>query len=155
MIVLTHRSNGQALVLVALTLAVLITLIVGMNEVALRRRTQTRIQDSLDQAAVAAAIELDPASLAANTPDLISAPAEARFRAVLRSGLSRVTSAIDSDPATLAQQAQVSIVPAGGRCAGQPVAAPAVCASLTLRISSVLSVPVLTFTSVAQVRRPS
>jgi hypothetical protein len=148
-----HRADGQALTFVALTIAILVGLTLGVNEVALRRRTQTRIQDSLDQAAAAAAVELDPASLAANAPGLLSAAAEARFRTMLRTGLSRVASAVESDPATLAQQAHVSIVPAGGQCAGRTVIAPAVCASLTVKITGVLGTPQVTVTTLAQALR--
>src|SRR5213593_410014 len=96
-----HHSDGQALVLVALMLGILVTLVVGVNEIALRRRIQARIQDSLDQAAAAAAVQLDTASLITDAPNLMPDVAETRFRTRLRSGLTRVAAAIAPDPATL------------------------------------------------------
>ena len=152
---LRRRRDGQALVFVALTLGLLVSLAVGVNEVALQRRTQARLQDSLDQAAAAAVAQLDTASLAADSPGLLPEAAEARFRTMLRSGLARVTAAITPDPMTLAQQAQVQLVPAGGSCGGRAVTAPALCASLTVTIVGVLGAPQVTLTTLAQAtRRP-
>jgi hypothetical protein len=146
------RADGQALVLVALTLSVLVVLIVGVNAIALRRRTQTRIQDSLDQAAAAAVAQLSAASLVGDAPALLP-HVEARFRAQLQTELRRVAAAVSPDPATLARQAQVTFVAAGGRCHGQLVAAPAVCADLTLTLTGVLGTPQVTFTTLAQATR--
>jgi Flp pilus assembly protein TadG len=150
---LRSRTDGQALVLVALVLAVLVTLVVGVNEVAFRRRTHARIQDSLDQAAAAAVVQLDTTSLVADTPRLLREQAEAQFRARLRSGLTRVAAAVTPDPATLAQQAQLTVVAAGEQCDGRSVSAPAVCARLTFTPLSVLGAPQITLTTLAQAAR--
>jgi hypothetical protein len=146
----TTSAEGQALVLVALTLGVLITLIVGVNEVALRQRTQGRVQDSLDQAAALAVAQLDSASLVRNAPALLPGAVEERFRARLQSGLRRVAAATDTDPATLARQAHVTLVASGGRCHGQLVSAPAVCAELSVTLVGALGTYQVTFTTLAQ-----
>jgi hypothetical protein len=152
----TQRSGeGQALILVALALGLLVTLIVGVNDVALRRRTQARVQDSLDQAAGAAVGRVAPASLVADTPALLSHDAEARFRTVLRAELMRVGAAISPDPSTLAQHAHVTIVTPGGSCHGHPVTGPAICADLHVTLIGVLGAPQVTFATLAQAaRRP-
>jgi hypothetical protein len=145
----TH-AEGQALVLVALTLGVLITLIVGVNEVALRQRTQGRVQDSLDQAAALAVAQLDSASLVRNAPALLPRAVEERFRYRLQSGLRRVAATTTTDPAMLARQAHVILVASGGRCHGQLVSAPAICAELTATLDGVLGTYQVTFTTLAQ-----
>jgi hypothetical protein len=148
---MTHRhSDGQALLLVALTLGLLVTLIVGVNEIALRQRTQARIQDSLDQAAAAAVTQLDTTSLVGDAPVLSPAAVEARFRTLLQAGLTRVAAAASPDPATIAHQARAALVVAGGQCHGRPVTAPALCADITVTIVGVLGAPRVTFTTLAQ-----
>jgi hypothetical protein len=147
---LVRRGEGQALIMVALALGVLITLIVGVNDIALRRRTQTRIQNSLDQAVGAAVAQLTPDSLVSGTPSLLPQAATERFHAVLKSGLARVATAIDPDPATVAKRAHVQVLAAGASCHGQIVDAPAVCADLQLTVLSVFGARPLTFTTLAQ-----
>jgi hypothetical protein len=145
-----HHSNGQALVFVALVLGLLVTLVVGVNEIALRRRTVARIQDSLDQAAAAAAVQLDTASLIMDAPKLLPDVAETRFRTMLRSGLTRVAAAITPDPATLAQRARMWVVPGGERCAGRMATSPAICVSLTVSLTGISTSPPITLTTLAQ-----
>jgi hypothetical protein len=135
-------------------LSVLILLVVGVNEIALRRRTQTRIQDSLDQAAAAAVAQLSTASLIGDAPALLP-HVEERFRAQLQAQLRRVGSAVSPDPATLARQAHVSLVATGGGCHGQLVSAPAICADLAVTVQGVFGTSQVTFTTLAQAtRRP-
>ena len=153
---LRHRhSDGQALVLVALTFGVLITLIIGVNEIALRRRTQTRIQDSLDQAAALAVTHVEVTSLVADAPALLPRTVDEQLRTRLQSELWRVAAAVQPDPGTLARQAHVELLPIGGACHGHVVTAPAVCVDLTVTIVGVLGMPQVTFTTLAQsTRRP-
>lgn len=151
----THRADGQALVLVALALGILVALIVGVNEIALRRRTQTRVQNSLDLAAATAAEQLDSASLVGDAPVLLPRAATERFEARLETGLRRVASTIRMEPAQLARRAQITLVATGGTCHRRRVTAPAVCAELTVRLTGVFSTPNVTFTTLAQAtRRP-
>jgi hypothetical protein len=148
-----HRTRGQALAFVALVLGILVTLVVGVNQIALRRRTLARIQDSLDQAAAAAAVQLDSVSLITDAPKLLPDVAETRFRTLLRSGLTRVAAGMALDPSTLAQQARVWVVPAGERCAGRPATSPAICASLTVALTGISTSPPITLTTLAQATR--
>jgi hypothetical protein len=148
-----HSHAGQALALVALVIAILVSLIVGVNEVALRRQTQSRIQESLDQAAAAAVVQLNPASLVSNRPDLIPDAAEVQFRTALRAGLRRIAFTVTDDPAVLAEQAHVRVIAAGGKCGSRTILAPAICADLTVTIASVLGDRTMTFTTLAQAAR--
>lgn len=145
-----QRRDGQALVLVALTLSVLATLIIGVNDIALRRHTQTRVQDSLDQAATLAVAQIDVSSLVADAPALLPQEVGDHFRTRLQSELRRVAAAVRPNPATLARQAHVELLPIGGTCHGRVVTAPAVCADLTVTITRVLSAHQVTFTTLAQ-----
>jgi hypothetical protein len=144
------RADGQALVLVALTLGILVALVIGVNELALRRRTQARVQDSLDQAAALAVAQIDIPSMVEGAPALVPQAVEERFRDRLQSGLRRVAAAVDQEPAALARQAHVTLVAAGGRCHGQAVSAPAVCADLTVTLIGALGTHQVTFTTLAQ-----
>lgn len=145
-----HRADGQALLLVALALGVLIALVVGVNAVVARRRVQANVQRSLDQAAASAVAELSTASLAGGAPALLPSAVETRFRAQLQLNLRRVATAVRPDPATLARQAHIVLLTAGTTCHGQPVSAPSVCAELTVTIPGVLDTPTLTLTTLAQ-----
>lgn len=147
---MTPRADGQALVMVALTLGVLVALAIGINDVALRRRTQARVQDSLDQAAALAVAQLDIQSMVEGAPALLPQAVEERFRTQLQSGLRRVAPATDQDPAALARQAHVTLVAAGGRCHGQAISAPAVCADLTVTLMGALGTHQITLTTLAQ-----
>jgi len=150
-----HRADGQALVLIALALGILMTLIVGVNEIALRRRTQTRIQNSLDLAAAAAAEQFDSASLVGDAPTLLPRAATEHFEARLETGLRRVASSIRMDPAQLARQAHITLVAAGAMCHRRHVTAPAVCVELTVPLTGIFGMPNVTFTTLAQAtRRP-
>jgi hypothetical protein len=146
---IASRADGQALVLVALTLSALVVLVVGVNEIALRRRTQARIQDSLDQAAAATVAQLSAQSLVSDAPALVP-HVEASFRARLQAQLRRVAVAVSPDPATLAQQAHVSLVAAGDHCRGQLVSAPAICADLTATVPGVFGASQVMFTTLPQ-----
>ena len=147
------RADGQALVLVALSLGLLIMLVVGVNEVALRRRIQSRVQDSLDQAAAAAVTQVAPVSLVNDSPALLPPDVERRFRTVLRAELLRVSATIEPDPATLAQQARLTILAPGGSCYGRAVSAPAICADLAVTLTGVFGRPQIRFTTLAQAAR--
>jgi hypothetical protein len=150
-----QRTSGQALVLVALTLSVLIALVIGVNDIMLRRRALARVQDSLDQAAALAVTQLEPRSLVANTPALLPRLVEEQFRARLKAELGRVAPPVRPDPATLAREARVQLIAPGGSCHGRAVAAPAVCAELTVSIVTVLGEHRGALTTLAQAaRRP-
>jgi hypothetical protein len=144
-----YRTSGQALVLVALTLGILVTLIVGVNEVSLRRRTMSRIQHSLDSAGLAALHEMDPASLLSDTPQFTS-QAQETFRTTLTAQLARVASALTEEPVTVANRTSVQLVASGGHCAGQVVQIPTVCAELHATIAGGIGRYPITMTSMTQ-----
>jgi hypothetical protein len=147
-----RHMKGQALVLVALTLGLLVVLIIGVNEVALRRRTQSRIQNSLDQAAAGAVAQINTMSLVGDAPTLSTHIAES-FRFRLQSNLHRVAGMVQPDPQKLAEQAHMTLAAAGDQCHGQLVSAPALCADLTVTLTDVFGTHRVTFTTLAQATR--
>ncbi|NJO82326.1 MAG: hypothetical protein HC828_05600 [Blastochloris sp.] len=145
-----RQTEGQALVVVALTMRVLVLLAIGVNAIQLERRTQARIHTSLDAAAHAALHTQAQTDWIDDTTMFAAHAAEARFRAVLAEGLTRVAAATHPDPATVARQASFQLVSAGDRCGTQDVTAPGVCASLTITTMRAMGDTELVVTTLAQ-----
>lgn len=136
--------------MVALTLGVLVTLAVGVNDVALRRRTVGRAQQALDLAAADAVSALDTASLVARAPALDRAEAESRLRTALARGLAPIAGGIAERPEDAARAARVAVAPAGGTCLGTSAPRASVCAEVTLTLRGVFGDTVVTFATLAQ-----
>lgn len=134
-----HAAPGQALILFAAALSLLIALGVIGADVAAQRRSVSAANRAVEQAAIAGlrAIEMD--SLTRGQPRLRSAEAEAAARALLHQRLDVIRSVMIPSPAAAAQQAEVRIIAPGETCwDGPPAEGAMVCVRLTYQIRSVL-----------------
>lgn len=145
-----HRNEGQALVLVALTLGLLVLLAIGVNQIQLERRSQARINNSLATATHAAAAQVQSGNLVGDSTSIDQGAAEELFRTTLEEGLQRVQNAITPDPATVAAQATFSLVETGDECYGQVAQAPGVCASITVTTTSGMNEITKPYTTLAE-----
>ena len=146
-----RREPGQALILVALTLGILVTFAVVGKEVAYQRRSLARVQNSVDMAVLAGLRVIEPVSLAQNDPRLDTLAASDIVRITLRQQLRRVSGALSDNSDAVAGSVQVSILGPGGNCQGRPPATgPAICAELSFGIRSLLGERRYTYETFAQ-----
>lgn len=145
-----HKHDGQALILVALTMSLLVLLAIGVNQIQLERRSQARINNSLATAAHAAAAQVQSGNLVGDTTSIDQGEAEDLFRTTLEEGLQRVRNAMAPDPATVAAQAQFRLVETGDDCYGQVAQAAGVCASITVTTSSGMNTITKPYTTLAE-----
>lgn len=146
-----RREPGQALILVALTLGILVTFAVFGNEVAYQRRSLARVHNSVDMAVLAGLRVIDPVSLAQNNPRLDALAAREIVRTTLREQLRRVSGALSDNSDTVAGSVLVTVMSPGGSCQGRPPATgPAICAELSFGIRSLLGERRYTYETFAQ-----
>src|SRR5579859_7206056 len=133
MLIRKHTSQpGQALVVVALTLGVLISLIVGTNVAVRCLQIRARVQYVLDDALGAAVVESDHTALLHSEVQIVSEPARHLFDLTLTAELARLAAEFALSPPELTGQSKLEIISGQSQCGPAHIHAPALCASLTL-----------------------
>ena len=144
-----HAAPGQALVLVAAVLGLLVTLAVGSVDVAVQRRAVRLGQRAAEHAALVGLRAVRPESLATRTPALDAARAEATARRALATRLEPLAPWLVDSPAATAARAEVRAAAAGTTVCGRvALGGPAMCVRGDLRVRSVLGVRTYAFATV-------
>ena len=154
---LKHCAQGQSLVLVGLMLPFLLALILTAIEVGARYAQRAEIEDALKQATRSAVQAFDYAAFAGSSQQLrqtgaasVTGCASATARsaralacAVLTTNLAGISGVLDT-PAQTAARVRWTFLPRGGTCTfpsgrlPMTFTTPAVCASLTPRMTGLL-----------------
>jgi len=134
-----HAAPGQALALVAAVLGLLVALAVGVVDLAAQRRAVRLGQHAAEHAALVGLRAVRPESLAAATPALDAARAEATARRALAIRLEPLAPWLVDSPEATAARAEVRAAAAGETvCGMDALGGPAMCVRGDLRVRSVL-----------------
>ena len=140
----SRAQPGQALVMAAAILGLLVLLAFGTLSIVTERRIISRVQLVLDQAAFAAQTQVSTRALLAGTPALERTLAESRFRDSLRRGLARLAPGIATPVDAVVRDAELTLSD-DGTCAlvseparvwttDDPDAGPTVCARVRVGV---------------------
>lgn len=133
------RHRGQALVVVAVVIGVLVSLIIWSLDIATTRMLLRRAGDAADHAALVGMRAVRPESLVAGHPALDPAQAVPLARSALEQRLAPLAPWLTMPPSTLAAQAGIEVAEQGGVACGRSAAAgPAICVQLVLPVRRVV-----------------
>jgi len=134
-----RAAPGQALVLVAAALGLLITLVIGGIDLAAQRRAVRFSHHAAEHAALVGLRAVRPESLASAAPALDAARAEYAVRRALTARLEPLAPWLDESPVVAAARAEVRIVAQGeSACGRKALGGPAICVRGDIRVRSVL-----------------
>ena len=133
---MSAKTHGQALVVVALSLGILLALAIGGLDIALARRAHAQLANALTVAALDAQTTLRTDDLVRDQVRLDPNATALRMRARLRVEFGQIAGMIDADGTS--ERATIVIAPPGADCFGKPAAAWTICATARATVRGAL-----------------